>query len=241
MAQGIPRLGESHPDPNFSGMIVVDIKTESTDNHDTIDVFVLYRWRNYLGAYLKSCGGSLDQVTKVATFTQGEGTNSAGTPVMLTYRPPGSGFTTSQPCAGPEELIEGIIAFKFLEQIDPEYFNATWPGFINSLPWRGYPGRTLKILPIQGSTQDNFWYDNTYSFRYKSDTYDVFYFYKDQYGNTPPDVYQDVVYNSIVFQGNGWLRRPPKAKLVDFNQLFNQIPNIAPNNYGLTLDSLLGT
>ncbi len=241
VAVGIPRLGESHPDPNFSGMIVVDLKTESTDSHDIINVFAIYRWRNYLGSYLKSCGGSLRQEIHVAQYFNDVGTNSQNTPVMLSYHPPGSSFIVQQPAAGPIEIIEGIISFKFLEQIDPEYFNSTYPGFINSRPWRGYAERTMKILPIQGSTQDNFWYDNTYSFRYKSDTYDDYYFYKDQYGNTPPDVYQDVVYDGSRTVGNGWIRFAPIGKAIDFNLLFTNLPLLPPNQYGLSLDSLLGT
>lgn len=229
---GVPVLGEGHP--QFPNLIVVNLTTDTDPSYDVVNVYVQYRWRSYLGSFLKSVSGSLREVTKVIIGTDGK-------PLVNTYLPPGATHTYQQVILAKQQLLEGIVTFKFLEQLDPEYFNLTWSGYTNSKPWRGYAMRTLKILPIDGSSQDNFWYSNNYSFQYKSDTFDQYSFYTDTWTNqVPQDVLRDVTYDGTRTFGNGWLRLQVDPQ-VDFNLLFADIPQLPPNTYGLELNSLLGT
>ena len=120
------------------------------------------------------------------------------------------------------------------------------------------------VLPIQGSSQDNVWYDNTYTFKYKSDTYDRYVFFVDpDTGIVPSDIAGSVRYNGqpsylglfntgpttlptpdvngIVDKGNGWGRFVPE-KMIDFNLLFTgKIPQATPAAYGLDLQQFLGS
>ncbi len=233
--QGIPRLGDAHPNAAFAGMIVVDQGTEVADNDDVMNVFITYRWRNYLGSYLKSCGGSLQDVPKVL---QTYGTASTATAVTVNYTTSGDTTVYSYVPIVRQNVIQALISFKFLEQVDPEYFNSFYPGTVNSVPWRGYPSRTLMILPINGSTQDNFWYDNTYTFRFKADTYDEYAFYHTPQGVVPQDIARSVVYDGSVTEGNGW-KRLRVLPMVDFNSIFSQLPTVPANTYGLNYDAFV--
>lgn len=262
----IPAMGAAHPDANFSGAIVVQRYTEGDPTHDVINVFVVYRWRSFLGSFLKSCSGALNPVSRLHRrlgggtqyshlYTSGSGsTMTLGMSIL--YTPPGTTTTKQYPLFMEENVIEGMFAFKFLEQLDPEYFNKTYPGYCNSRVWRGYAPRTVEILPIQGSSMDNFWYENTYNFKYKSDTYDRYGFYVDpDTGIVPSDIAKDVRYTpnkdiiggalsvtgqGMVDYGNGWGRFPPE-KLIDFNLLFSSLPQASPATYGLDLDQFLGS
>ncbi len=261
----IPAMGSPHPDPDFSGAIVTSRATETDPTFDVVNVFVFYRWRNYLGSYLKTCSGALNQVSRLYArqgggdqyarqYTSGSGsTLTLG--VQIAYTPPGAATTKYFPAFVNDQIIEGMVNFKFLEQLDPEYFNSTYPGFCNSQIWRGYQPRTMMILPIQGSSQDNFWYDNIYAFKYRSDTHDRYVFYVDpDTGIVPSDIAKSVRYtgrppgtkvpattpDSIIDSGNGWGRFAPE-KMVDFNLLFNQLPVAPPDTYGLDFNQFEGS
>lgn len=233
---GVPRLGEAHPNSNFSSMIVVDHQTEVCDNPDVINVFVIYRWRNYLGSYLKSCGGSLEDVPKVLQTYNTQ--SKAMTTVTINYTTSGDTVTYSYTPIVRQNIISALFSFKFFETVDPEYFNGHYPGTINLNVWRGYPPRTLMILPINGTTQDNYWYDNTYTFRYKSDTYDQYAFYHTPQGVIPQDVARSVVYDGSAVSGNGW-KRLQVLPMVDFNLIFRAIPTAGPDTYGLNYDAFV--
>lgn len=267
----VPSLGDPINDPYWDGnLICVNIDTESPDNPDVIDVTATFRWRNYLGQFLKTVSGSLRQRPRIynggytltasafkyagltRTLPGPNGTNTgtitngvlkAGTLTMM-YIPGGlnnSGTLTksSVPLLLNQDIMDGLLTFKFLEQLDPEYFNNTYKACVNSVPWRGYPARTMMILPITGSTQDNIWYDNQYTLQYNGATWDEFLFYVDPFsGVIPPDV--DVVYDGSATFGNGWLRIRVRQE-IDFNLLFaDKIPLTLPNNYGQNIAFVAG-
>jgi hypothetical protein len=256
----VPALGDAHPDPDFAGAIVVNKATETDPSFDIVNVFVFYRWRSYLGSYLKSTSGAINQVSRLyrrlgggtvgdvnATYGGSGSTLTLG--VQLTYAPPGASTVLTYPAFVDENVMETMFSFKFLEQMDPEYFNATYPGYCNSQVWRGYPPRTVMILPINGTSQDNYWYENVYSFKYKSDTYDRYLFFVDPDTGIVPSTISKTVrytpgqmpdYAGLVDSGNGWARVIPE-KLLDFNLLFKNLPVTPPDRYGLDFDQFKGS
>jgi len=262
-APGIPLMGDAHPDAAFSGCIAVNQSTEVADNFDVVNVTIYYRQRSFLGSYLKSTSGALRQVPKTAQVWVNHNNNIAidqyntpdnstsskyvktppyTVPVIVQIKYTQGNTERWYPAFFDANIIESMVSFRFLEQLDPEYFNMQFPGYVNSKPWRGYPARTLQIMPIQGSSQDNFWYDNTYTFKYRSDTYDEYVFFVDPYtGHVPTDVAQSVVYDGSKIADNGW-GRFKALPMLDFNLLFSgKLPSIPPQAYGLDLSQFLGS
>ena len=262
-APGIPLMGDPHPDAAFSGCIAVNQSTEVADNFDVVNVTIYYRQRSFLGSFLKSTSGALRQVPKTAQFwvnpnnfipidqynTPDNSTSSKyvktppyTAPIMAQIKYTQGSTARWYPAFFNANIIESMVSFRFLEQLDPEYFNMQFPGYVNSKPWRGYLARTLQIMPIQGSSQDNFWYDNTYTFKYKSDTYDEYVFFVDpNTGQVPTDIAQSVVYDGSAVAGNGW-GRYKALPMLDFNLLFSgKLPGIPPQAYGLDLLQFLGS
>jgi hypothetical protein len=263
-APGIPLMGDAHPDALFSGCIAVNQSTEVADNFDVVNVTIYYRQRSFLGSFLKSTSGALRQVPKTilgytnSTSNVLDQSSPYSTPpsmsliptanascshvIQISYRAAGTDTWIFRPAFFNANIIESMVSFRFLEQLDPEYFNMQFPGYVNSKPWRGYPARTLQIMPIQGSSQDNFWYDNTYTFKYKSDTYDEYVFFVDpNTGQVPTDIALDAVYDGSRFYGEGW-GRFQTLPMLDFNLLFSgKLPSIPPQAYGLDLLQFLGS
>ena len=150
--------------------------------------------------------------------------NSDGTPVTVSYLPEGSSDSpTNFPIIADVEILGGITSFRFLEQVNPEIFNYQYSGCFNTDTWRGRPPRTLKILPVNGQSDDGVWYMNTYSIEYREDTHDKYLIYRDSVGQIPYDVSKSLDYTGHTTSGNGWKRLQGTGqanKLVSFSSVF---------------------
>lgn len=228
---------EPYPDPTFKGVVVE--RSTSDPAYDVMNVIIKYQWKLYPSAYLKTVGGSLRQIEWC--------TNGKGNPMSLVYSPDGDVTWTSDPndkgtftTTGTalrqggifhRTILSGTVGYRFLEILDPEFFNLNFAGCVNKFQWRGYAPRTLMILPVTGSSHDNVWYDNQYTIHYRPETHDEYVFYKDEDGIIPYKVAADVVVDGSRFGGNGWVRIR-SALEVDFSVVF---PGIEPGvkNYGM--------
>jgi len=236
-APGVPSMLEPYPDPTFKGVVVE--RSTSDPAYDVMNVIIKYQWKLYPSAYLKTVGGSLRQIEWC--------TNGKGNPMSLVYSPDGDVTWTSDPndkgtftTTGTalrqggifhRTILSGTVGYRFLEILDPEFFNLNFAGCVNKFQWRGYAPRTLMILPVTGSSHDNVWYDNQYTIHYRPETHDEYVFYKDEDGIIPYKVAADVVVDGSRFGGNGWVRIR-SALEVDFSVVF---PGIEPGvkNYGM--------
>lgn len=229
----IPSLLEVHPDPALFNFIVVDLRTEPVDNQNSINVIVTYRYRLYATGFLSMGGGSLHTEKTVLR-------DSSGNPLPIQYSPnndTANGISTAYLLTD-TLFTHGTFGYKRMERMNPEYFNVNYAGCVNWHAWRGYPPRSVMILPILYSTEDNFWFHNQYMFEYHEETYDTYAVWKDVItGATPYDVVKNIVFNNPpdpgkLNGGNGWWRVPPKYQ-ADFTSLFPWIPDVPPNAFGL--------
>lgn len=214
----IPQPLDPHPDPAYSQAVVYE-RVTGDPTYDVIDVYVVYRVQIYPSVYLKSASGTLRSIPWVAT-TDGK------TPLLMTYTPAGATSGVSVPIIYHREILAGTFSFRFMEGTDPEVFNTQYAGCFNKTTWRGYAPRTIKLLPVAGSTQDGHRFINVYSFNYRPETHDEYVFYRDQFGRIPPDVSSDVVYDGSKTQGNGWARlqgNGDPTRIVEFRSILPQI------------------
>lgn len=227
----IPQMTTQYPDPALTNFVVVNVRTGPDVTHDVIDVFVTYRYRYFAGGFLKSYSGALTTVP-IAAQKAGTGLNlGKDVPVTLFYTATGGTRSVSKQVFIDGILLGGTFSYQRMEHLDPEYFNTQFAGSVNWLPWRGYAARQLMVLPIQGGTEDNYWYNNHYTFLFKEETHDKYVLYYLEDGSIPPEVAADIVYDGSKTSGNGWERVPARYQ-IDFAQLFPWIPNVPPSDNG---------
>ena len=248
-APGVPSMLDPYPDPTFKGVVVE--RSTSDPSYSIMNVIIKYQWKLYPSAYLKTVGGSLRQIEWC--------NNNKGISMQIPYSADGSISWSKDPNLGgvPSVVVEtpaktmlkqggifhrtilsGTVGYRFLEILDPEFFNLNFAGCVNIYPWRDYPARTLMILPMTGSSHDNIWYDNQYTIHYRAETHDEYVFYKDSDGIVPYKVAADVVVDGSRFGGNGWVRIRSNIE-VDFYRVF---PGIEPGvkNYGMIPPNMNG-
>lgn len=217
------QLGVPYPDPNFDAAICVDIQSTFVSN-DKIDFIAIYRQEAYLPGFLKSFSGTLRQINVYTDF--------AGNKAQVTYTP-AEGSPTILPVPIAKLVEDDDLTFKFREAMDPEYVSKLYKGAVNKFLWRGYPPRTLRLLPIVGSTLDGVWYDNQYTLLYNEITHDEFTFaINPDTGIAYPEIANDpTLAQSIATgsptSGNGWARWIMNPQF-DFQTIFPTIPNIPP-------------
>lgn len=188
----IPDIGDEHP--TIAGMRVTKYSPSlSADSADTVDVRIIYERK---GEYDDP---DYTDVEVGSSVTQAD-TNKdhTGTLLTATYTPTGGGPTVTSSPTLPKYIPQTTVTYSRTESSGPLTKSKNYVGKMNSGAWAGGAAKTWLCTGIVGRSSDGgrTW-RVTYTFEYKSDTWDGEWFYFAEDGHVPSDV--------NISTGNGYL------------------------------------
>jgi hypothetical protein len=191
----IPTLLQAHP--YDSNSLAESIEPRSLGGGKW-EVLVTYEARLYPSNYLEEFHASFQEVP-----THYDASNNLAT---ITYTPTGSSSSVKDVASLKRLSLQATVTYNVLETRNPRNLTIQYAGYVNSDTWLGSSPRTWLCLPICGSTKDNVWFHNRYSFAYRAETWDEYAFFRDSHGHVPEDIAATLVTDGSSMSGNGWGR-----------------------------------